>query len=194
MKSLTKKQSDFYEKLTNLYGNEPFPSFDKICSDTGLKSKNSVWQYFTKFLELELIKEKANRFFIPFENIGIPYFEKGVSAGFTSLGDDYLQEKLSFDDLLVKNPNSTYSVRVFGDSMIDAGIYEDDIAIVEKNSNPRSGDIVIAQVDGEFTIKYFYQKGAKAFLEPANKKYSTIYPENELNIFGVVTGIVRKFH
>jgi repressor LexA len=189
---LTRKQTDFLQALIENYGKEPLPSYDKISEDLGYKSKNSVWQYFQKLLEHNLIRMNHNRFFLSPDLFGINYFADGVKAGFPSPAEDYQAEKISFDEMLVRRPDSTFTVRVSGDSMIDAGIQEDDIAIVDKALEPRNGDIVVAVVDGEFTMKYFKKTKGDVILEPANINYPPIKALNELQIFGVVTGIVRQ--
>lgn len=189
---VTKKQRAFLEQLMDLYGKDPLPSYDIICNDLGYKSKNSVWQYFQKLLEDGCIQVKNSRHFLSADLFGVDYFHDGVRAGFPSPSEDYPVEKISLDELMIKRPNSTFTVRVVGDSMIEAGIFEDDIAVVEKGLTARNGDIVIAVVDGEFTMKYYYKKEGEILLEPANKNYSTIRANNEIEIFGIVTGIVRK--
>lgn len=189
---ITKKQKDFLNNLLQTYGKEPLPSFERICADLGFKSKNSVWQYVQKLIEAGLIKERNNRFFLSSELFGVDYYHQGIRAGFPSPAEDHTVEKISFDDLLVKRPDSTFTVKIVGDSMIEAGIHEGDIAIVEKGNSPRNGDIVIAMVDGEFTVKFFKQKGNEIILEPANSAYPEIKIRDELQIFGIVTGIVRK--
>jgi len=77
--------------------------------------------------------------------------------------------------------------------MIDAGIQEGDMVIVERGRHPRPWDVVIAEVDGEWTMKYYRTKGKKAWLEPANTKYKPIYPKEELKVAAVVVGVVRKY-
>ena len=126
---LTNKQQTIYNKLLELYGNEPLPSFDLICNDLGFKSKNSIWQYFQKFIELGLIKEKFNRFFIPSmmswneesssASLKIPHYTEGVRAGFPTMAEGYTDNNISFDEMLIKKPYSTFCVNVIGDSMID---------------------------------------------------------------------------
>lgn len=200
---LTKKQDEIFNKLVDIYGAEPLPSFDIICQDLGFKSKNSVWQYFQKFIELGLIKEKFNRFFIPSIMSGspdsrstfpkIPYFSEGVRAGFPTMAEGYTDTNISFDEMLIKKPYSTFSVTVVGDSMIEANICEGDIVVVEKGESVRDGDIVVAHVDGDFTLKYYRTKNGKVWLEPANPKYPIIEPQTELTIVGLVTGLVRKY-
>lgn len=201
--NLTKKQQDVYNKLIQLYGNEPLPSFDLISIDLGFKSKTSVWQYFQKFIELGLIREKFNKFFIPSimswneesssASLKIPLYSEGVRAGFPTMAEGYTDNNISFDELLIKKPYSTFCVNVVGDSMIDAGICDGDMVVVEKGESVRDGDIVVANVDGDFTLKYYRIKNGKIWLEPANSNYPNIIPQNELTIVGLVTGLVRKY-
>jgi repressor LexA len=77
--------------------------------------------------------------------------------------------------------------------MIDEGIKEGDMVVAEKKGEPKVGDIVIAEVDGGWTMKYFRKKGNQVYLEPANKKYKPIYPENDLKIAAIVKGVIRKY-
>lgn len=77
--------------------------------------------------------------------------------------------------------------------MIDAGIYEGDLVIVERNRQPKVGDIVIAEVDRGWTMKYYKKEGNKVYLEPANKKYKPIYPKEDLKIAAIVKGVIRKY-
>jgi len=189
---VTQKQKDFLEKLKSIYGKEPLPSFEKICQDLGFKSKNSIWQYFNKLLESGCLKERDNRFFINQDCFGIPYFHSGVKAGFPSPAEDCIEETVSFDSMLIKNPASTFCIRVSGDSMINAGIHENDIVVVQKGREAKNGDIIIAYVDGEFTIKYYKNQKGEVWLEPANDNYPIIRANQELQIFGIVTGVVRQ--
>ena len=116
-----------------------------------------------------------------------------VEAGFPSPADEELVDTISLDDLLIQNRNATFLLRVSGDSMINAGIMPGDMVIVDKSQTPKSGDIVIAQVDGEWTMKYLRKRGDKVMLVAANPKYQPITPKNELKISGVVTAVVRKY-
>lgn len=189
---VTEKQKNFLNKLISYYGSDALPSYEIICRDLGLKSKNSVWQYLQKLIESNLILEKNNRYFISNELLGVDYYYQGVRAGFPSPAEDYPVQKISFDKMLIKSPSSTFTVRVIGDSMIDAGIHEDDIAVIQRGINPRDGNIVLAAVDGDFTLKYFRKKGKEIFLEAANERYPNIKYREELEIFGVMVGLVRQ--
>ncbi len=190
---LTEKQKTFFEKLKELYGNEMLPSFEVIAKNFGFKHKNSVWQYFNKLKEENLIQEKNGRFFINKELFGAVMFSSVVKAGFASVADDYVEKRVSLDESFDINAPSTFLFTVSGDSMIDLGIFEGDKVVVEKTNTARNGDIVIAFIDGGYTLKTYRNKNGKVWLEPANSNYPNLYPKEELIIFGVAKGIVRKF-
>jgi SOS regulatory protein LexA len=116
-----------------------------------------------------------------------------VQAGFPSPAEEELLDTLSLDQFLIKKPNATFLVKVSGDSMIDEGIKAGDLVLVERGRQPAHGDIVVAQVDGEWTMKYYEKKGNKVILRAANRKYPPIEPKNELVIGGVVVANVRKY-
>jgi repressor LexA len=116
-----------------------------------------------------------------------------VAAGFPSPAEEELVDTITLDELLIRNREATYLLKVNGDSMNEAGILPGDLLIVERGAAPRDGDIVIAQVDSQWTMKYFRRRGAKVFLEAANKHYQPIYPIEELQIAAVVRGVVRKY-
>jgi repressor LexA len=116
-----------------------------------------------------------------------------IEAGFPSPAEEELVDTLSLDEVLIGNKEATYLLIVKGDSMLDAGILPGDWVIVERTNAPRVGDIVIAEVDGEWTIKYLRKRGNQLYLQPANKKYKPIFPMQELKIAAVVKAVVRKY-
>jgi SOS regulatory protein LexA len=116
-----------------------------------------------------------------------------ISAGFPSPAEEELQDTMSLEDYLIERKEATYLLHVDGDSMIDAHICEGDIVIAERTTQAKDGQIVIAEVDGEFTMKYFRRKGGKVWLEPANNAYKPIFPDQELKIAAVVKGVIRKY-
>lgn len=189
---ITHKQKTFLNKLKEIYDKEPLPSFEKICKDMGYKSKNSIWQYFRKLIEHGYIKECGKRFFLSNDLYGISYCEPEGKACVLSIDDECSCSKLSFDSFLVKKPVSTCCIRVIGDSMADAGIYEDDIAIIDKDQQPKDNDMVMAIVNGEFILKYCKIKKKQITLESANKASAAIKLSPKTGIFGVVIGVVRK--
>ncbi|MBQ9246743.1 hypothetical protein IJ182_10805 [bacterium] len=190
---LTEKQKTFFEKLKELYGQEVLPSFEIIAKEFGFKHKNSVWQYFNKLKEENLICEKNNRFYINKELFGAILFSSVVKAGFASVADDYVEKRVSLDETFDINSPSTFLFTVSGDSMIDLGIYEGDKVIVQKSNTAKDGDIVIAFIDGGYTLKTYRNRKGQVYLEPANQNYPNLYPKEQLVIFGIAQGIVRKF-
>ncbi|MBQ8886261.1 MAG: hypothetical protein IJY61_00990 [Candidatus Gastranaerophilales bacterium] len=189
---LTNKQQIFFEKLKELYGKEVLPSFDIIAKDFGFKHKNSVWQYFNKLKEEDLIQEKNNRFYINKDLFGAVLFSSSVKAGFASVAEDSIEKRVSLDESFQIDNPSTFLFTVSGDSMIDLGIFEGDKVVVRKTNIARDGEIVIAYIDDGYTLKTYRSKNGKVWLEPANSNYPNLYPKEQLIIFGVAQGIVRK--
>ncbi|AGE94298.1 translesion error-prone DNA polymerase V autoproteolytic subunit [Citrobacter farmeri] len=126
------------------------------------------------------------------EVIAVPLFSERVSCGFPSPATDYVEQRIDLNALLVQHPSSTYFVKAAGDSMIDAGIGDGDLLVVDSSLTARHGDIVIAAVEGEFTVKRL-QLRPTVQLNPMNRAYSPIIigSEGGLDIFGVVTFIVK---
>lgn len=126
-------------------------------------------------------------------SLKIPLYEIRVQAGFPSPADDYLSKKLDLNEFLITHPSATFFVEVEGDSMIEAGIFPKDILIVDRSLTPRSGQVVLAVVEGEFTVKRYIKKNGKVVLSPQNPMYPEIeFSENqELIIWGVVTRVLH---
>jgi DNA polymerase V len=118
-----------------------------------------------------------------------------VAAGFPSPAEQYLEPPLDLNEFLVKRPAATYFVRVEGDSMEGKGICDGDLLVVDRSLDPRDGDVVIAAVDGEFTVKTLRKKNGKVGLQAENPKYPDIVPKgaSELVLFGKVTAVIHRF-
>ena len=116
-----------------------------------------------------------------------------VEAGFPSPAEEELLDVMDFDEYLAPNKESSYLLKVKGDSMIDAGICPGDLVVVERRATYKPGQIVIASMDGEYTMKYLRRQGDHYFLEPANERFKPIYPKGNLSIEAVVTAVVRKY-
>lgn len=123
-----------------------------------------------------------------------PLFESRVAAGFPSPAEDYIDKKLDLNELLVPNPDSTFFVRVEGNSMIGAGIHSGDILIVDRSIIPSDGKVIIAVLDGELTVKRLKQKDNRVFLLPENEDYDIIEvnPEQNFEVWGVVTSVIHS--
>ena len=190
--SLSTKQKNFFENLKKAYGQEPLPSFEKIAGDFGFKHKNSVWQYFNKLKEFDLIKEKNGKFFINPDCFGAILFTSSVRAGFATVAEDSIERRISLDESFDLDNPSTFVFNVSGDSMVNAGIFDGDKVIVKKTPCAKNGDIVLAFVDNGYTLKTYRQKDGKIWLQPENPEYPIIEPKEMLTIFGIATGIVRQ--
>ncbi|MBA4118909.1 MAG: hypothetical protein C0514_08465 [Candidatus Puniceispirillum sp.] len=128
-------------------------------------------------------------------SLELPLFASRIMAGFPSPADDHVERTLDLHTLLVERPAATFYLRVEGDSMCEAGILSGDIVVVDRSLTPQDGDIVIAVLDGELTIKRMGKKDGFVALFPENKAYDPILvlPDQALEIWGVVTGCVRQF-
>ena len=124
----------------------------------------------------------------------LPIFSCAVAAGFPSPADDHLEGSLDLNDHLIKHPAATFFVRVSGDSMIKAGIHEDDILVVDRSLEARHGKIVIAAIDGQLTVKRLHHKSGQTMLMPENDRYDPIPVTDETNmvIWGVVTNVIHS--
>lgn len=182
------------DKLISFYyGERRMPSYSELMKLTGYKSKGAVDYFVNKLIEDGVIEKDGSGKLIP-KRLWSPVKVLGtVEAGFPTAAEEELADTMSLDDYLIKNPDASYILKVKGDSMIDAGIHEGDMVVVERTPNHKEGQIVIAEVDGEWTIKYLRRKDGKLFLEPANKKFKPIYPKEELKIAAVVRAVIRKY-
>ncbi len=182
------------EKIIKFYKkNKRMPSYSETAILFNYASKNSAYNLMSKMIEMGFIKKDITGKIIPSSSFGELKVLGLVEAGFPSASEEVLIDSLSLDDFLIDNKEATYFLRVKGDSMIEAGIYDGDMVIVERNENPKVGDIVIAEVDGEWTIKFFKKRDGKPYLLPANKNYKPIYPKEELKITAVVKAVIRKY-
>ena len=129
----------------------------------------------------------------PWQQRLIPLFLEPISAGFPSPAQDYVEQVLDLNELCIKRPAATFFVRVEGDSMLEAGIHPGDILVVDRSVEARHGDIVIASLNGELTVKELALRPRPALL-PRNARYAPIaIPDSSaLDIFGTVTSVVRN--
>jgi len=116
-----------------------------------------------------------------------------VEAGFPSPAEEELADTMSLDEWLIGNKEATFMLKIRGLSMRDAGILPGDTVLVERGATARDGDIVIAEVDNAWTIKYLRRRSGRMVLEPANPAYRTIIPTEQLNISAVVKAVIRKY-
>ena len=173
---------------------ERVPSYSEMLEIFKFRSKNAIHRLVVRLEEGGYVRKSAGgklsftrRLTGSIKILGL------VQAGFPSPAEEELVDVLSLDEYLVRRPEATFMLTVSGDSMIDAGIQPGDLVLIEKGRQPKSNDIVIAQVDGEWTLKYYLKDRRGVRLEPANKKYQTIIPKQSLVIGGVVRAVVRRY-
>ena len=183
------------EKLQDYYAeHKVIPSYSVLAGLWGVSAKSWVSQCVKRLEEAGYLEWTPDRQLKP----GKRFFERRVAhdpvqAGLPNPaladGFDYVP---SIDDMVVRVPSRTELIRVKGDSMIEAGIHEGDWLVVEKQPHANVGEIVVAIVDNEFTVKYLGREKAGFVLKPANKAYPVIRPRGRLEIYGVMAGLVRR--
>ncbi|MEK7090582.1 MAG: S24 family peptidase [Patescibacteria group bacterium] len=177
----------FYKKHKRM------PGYKEFMQIYGFKSKNAVFKLINRLADAGVvIKDKYGKL-SPGNIFGEVKVLGVVEAGLPALAEEELYDTINFNDYLVENKGVSYLLKVKGDSMIDAGIMPNDMVLVERGDEPRDGDIVIAEVDRDWTMKYFKKRNGKSYLEPANKKYEPIFPKEELKIAAIVKAVVRKY-
>lgn len=124
----------------------------------------------------------------------LPIFLGRLPAGFPSPADDYLEGKLDITKHLVKHPAATFYVRVSGDSMLGAGIHSGDLLVVDRSLEPKNGNVIVAALDGDLTVKRLYQRDGIIRLLPENQKYQPIEIQEgqSFEIWGVVTNVIHS--
>jgi len=188
IKSVEQKISAFFREQRRM------PTYSEMLDLLGVRSKSVVHYWMEKLRKMGILEKDAGGFLKPSRStFGLPMVGD-VAAGFPSPAEEELRDIISFDEYLITRPESSFLLKVSGDSMTGAGIMDGDLVIVEKGRNPKNGDIVLAEVDGEWTMKYFRRKGKETVLEAANEKYPTIRAKTELRLGGIITAVIRKYH
>lgn len=186
IETAVKKIKEFYLEQKRL------PSYQEMMQLLGFSSKRTGFTWAKKLIDAGyLAKDKTGRL-IPQGLFQIPMLGT-IHAGVPMTADTMVDESLDLYEYLLNMPGNIFSLKVRGDSMIEEGINEDDIVIVEKGKEPINGDVVAACVDGEWTVKYFFRDKGTVVLIPANPKYKKIFPRESLLIGGVVISVIRKY-
>ena len=189
------KDDDYLDRLRDYYAeNRRIPSMQRIAELMAFASKTA---------SRKLLERLATAGFVqrtPDQDAWIPtgrFFERPlaggtVHAGYPDLIEGVGADPFLIDDYLVRNPSRTVMIPVRGDSMLEAGIHDGDIVAVERTTEARPGDFVVAVVDNEFTLKELAVEDGRNVLKPHNPAYPVIRPAGRLEIFGVMVGLVRR--
>lgn len=127
-------------------------------------------------------------------NEGSVYMDIGISAGFPSPADDFKETRISLDEELIKNKEATFFARVSGQSMIGAGLDDNDLLVIDRSIEPANNRIAVCFLDGEFTVKRLRVEGTDVWLKPENPNYPVIKiaEDNNFIIWGIVTSVIKK--
>ena len=189
------KDAEYLAKLQDYYADwKNIPSYAKLCDVFGIASKSWVKAILTRLSEAGFIERTPDGAWIPSRRFfARPLAESSVQAGMPASIQATQGEYFIIDEMLINTPSETTLIPVKGDSMIEAGIHDGDVAVVEKRNLANLGDIVVAIVDNEFTLKTLDKERGKYILRPANQAYPVIRPQGTLEIFGVLIGLIRKY-
>jgi repressor LexA len=189
------RDAEYLARLQDYYASwKSIPSYSSLCGILGIASKSWVKAVLERLARAGFVERTPEGVWVPTRQFfARPLAESAVQAGMpvsvTATQGDYFV----IDEMLVNTPSLTTMIPVKGDSMTGAGIHDGDVAIVEKRHLAKEGDIVVAIVDGEFTLKTLGRERGKYVLLPANPAFPVIRPQGTLEIFGVLVGLVRKY-
>lgn len=169
------------------------PTYSEMTKLFGFKSKNAVARVVEKLVDAGMVAKDHLGRLVPAQAFGEVPLLGLVTAGLPATVEEELTDTINLDDMLIGKKELTYMLEVDGDSMIDAHIEKGDKVLVERANHARDMQIVIAEVDGEYTMKYLREKGGKRWLEPANRNYKPIYPEHSLNVIAILKAVIRKY-
>lgn len=203
--SLTEKQEavlKFIEEFQMAYGKSP--TLREMREHFGVSSDNSILKHLKALEEkghiqkddtprgIQLLSSIREKLDMAVESVKLPVLGF-VPAGGPVMTDEYINGYMTVGEELAKNSSDFFLLNVTGNSMIDAGIFEGDLVVVNGKKEPKDGDIVVALVDNGNTLKRFIKKSGKVYLKAENKDYKDIYPEDELLVQGVVTALIRQY-
>ena len=196
--SAVKKAINDHEHLATLQSyyaeHRVLPSYARLMSLLGFASKSAVKKVLERLEGMGMLERTPDGDWAPSER----FFDRAIAtqpvpAGMPISADSDVHEQITIDRFLIQQPNKTVLIRVKGDSMVDAGIHDGDLAVVERKTEATQGDIVVAVVDDQFTLKTLARDKDGYLLLPANPNYPVIRPNGKLEIFGVLVGLVRKY-
>jgi len=179
------------------------PSLSDLAIAFGVRSKNAVAKVVSALVKnghlekdpkgrIKILEAEESAAGSLISALSLPLFGP-ISAGFAAPAEEQAEELVTLDSYLVRDKNATFLLRVRGDSMINAGIHEGDLVIVERGKEPRVGEIVVGVLDGEFTLKRLKRDKGKYYLQAENDAYPDLFALDELKVAGVVKGVIRKY-
>lgn len=168
------------------------PSISEVMKVCGFSSRSSGFYQIEKLIKEGVIEKDSKGKIVPSGKMHELRLVGSIKAGFASPAEDELADTISIGEYLIGHKESSFILKVDGDSMFDAGILDGDMVIFERGRDPRNGDIVVALTEDGYTLKYLKKTDGKVYLKAANPNYPNIYPK-EGQIIGVVTASFRKY-
>lgn len=206
---LTPKQKQILAQIQGFYEQEGyFPSTRELNQLLGLKSSNTVFSHLKSLIKKGYLKKNAKGKILSvtekphlFSKVGqliqsaiaIPYYPGGVPAGFQAPAEDAGREMLTVDQYLIRSPSNTFALKVKGHSMEKAGIMPDDLLLVEKRSDAKPGQIIVAHLPSGFTVKRLIEEKGQQYLKAESHQEYQIKLEEGTEIWGIVIGTVRRY-
>ena len=168
------------------------PSYSEMLKLFGLSSKKSIYDIVHQWIDEGFFKIDKNKLSPTTKFFSLPLLGL-IKAGFPIMADEN-KDYVSLDDYLIEDPHSSFLLKVSGDSLMGIGIFDGDYVVIEKRKNAFPGDVVLAEIDKEWTLKILRKDRGrgKIYLQAANPKYPPLYPHQELQIFGIVKAVIRK--
>jgi SOS regulatory protein LexA len=179
------------------------PSLSDLAVAFGVRSKNAIAKVVNALVRgghlekdpkgrIKILEREEPHGMHILAALTLPLFGP-IAAGFAAPAEEQAEEMVALEDYLVRDRTNTFLLRVKGDSMIDAGIREHDLVIVERGKEPKINDIVVGVLDGEFTLKRLKRDKGKFYLQAENDRYPDLYALEQLNVAGVVRGVIRRY-
>lgn len=187
IENAVKKLRSFYLEQKRL------PSYQEMMTLLGFSSKKTSFMWAKKLIAAGFLEKDAQGKLLPKQLFAIPMLGT-IRAGHPMMAETQDYQNIDLYHFLLHMPSEVFSLTVRGDSMIEEGIHDGDIVIVQQGKEPRNGDVVAACVDGEWTVKYFKRLEGETYLVPANPRFEIIRPKESLTIGGVVVSVIRKYH
>lgn len=193
--AVNSKDAEYLARLQDYYADwKSIPSYAKLCEIFGIASKSWVKTILERLSKEHLLERTPDGVWVPTRLFfARPLAESTVQAGMPVAVMATQADYMVIDEMLIEVPSKTILITVKGDSMIGAGIHEGDVAVVEKRPIANIGDIVVAVVDNDYTLKTLDKEDGEFVLRPANPDFPVIRPHGSLEIFGVLIGLVRKY-
>ena len=202
MKGLTKRQEEILQYISGYIMDHGYPpSYQDIADAFGIVSKNGVVRHLTALIRKGYIEKTdtsarsiriIDQKYQSSDNMmNVPLIGR-VAAGFPILAEENIEDYVAVPRKIIKTEGRYFALRVQGDSMVNAGIFEGDLVVVQSTNSASNGDIVVALIGNETTVKRFVVSGRERYLRPENSNYSDIRPAEEWSVQGKVIALIRE--